>query len=276
MAPWREDLRTRWNQLPTAAESRSALALLRHRRWQKALLGVILISVVFVFLGRWQFHRHEAKAARNDLVKSNYSAPPVPLANLWPQAATTVSGLPARLQWRRVIVTGSYLVDKELLARNRPNDGEAGYEVVVPLRTDDGQVIFVDRGWIPAGSESAARPDAVPQPPTGQVTVVARLRPSEPSNGRDAPAGQISRIDIPEISGTLDPPDSERVVPAYGVMASESPPAPVTSVENPLPQDPPESGLGINLAYAFQWWAFAIAAYVLLGVGLVREIRRKS
>ena len=276
MALWREQLQTRWNQLPTRAESRSALRLLRGRRWQQALLGVVLISVVFVFLGRWQFHRHEAKQARNDLVKSNYSATPVPLGDLLPGTSATSRGLPNRLQWRPVTVTGSYLAGNGLLARNRPNDGEAGYEVVVPLRTDDGLVLFVDRGWIPAGSNSAARPDAVPQPPAGEVRVVARLRPSEPPGRQGAPAGQISRIDIPRIARTLDPADSERVVRAYGVMVSETPPAPDGPVDNPLPQDPPESGLGINLAYAFQWWAFAIAAYVLLGVGLVREVRRRG
>jgi cytochrome oxidase assembly protein ShyY1 len=45
-------------------------------------------------------------------------------------------------------------------------------------------------------------------------------------------------------------------------------------VAAPLPADPPDFGIGINLAYAFQWWAFAVTAYVLLGVAMIREVRR--
>ena len=70
--------------------------------------------------------------------------------------------------------------DATVVVRNRPNEnGEFGYEVVVPFRVDGGPVLLVDRGWIPNGA-SGARPDAVPAPPPGKVTIVARLRPTEP------------------------------------------------------------------------------------------------
>ena len=67
-------------------------------------------------------------------------------------------------------------------------------------------------------------------------------------------------------------PDPSRVVGAYGALVSEQPP----TANPPAPALPPDFGIGINLAYAFQWWAFALTAYVLFGWALVREVRRRA
>ena len=48
-----------------------------------------------------------------------------------------------------------------------------------PLRTDTGQILIIDRGWLAPGNDQP-EPDEVPAPPTGTVTVVARLMPGEP------------------------------------------------------------------------------------------------
>ncbi|GLY18435.1 hypothetical protein Kisp01_54490 [Kineosporia sp. NBRC 101677] len=245
-----------------------------------ALAGIVVISIVFVFLGRWQFSRHEARSERNHVIEANYDAAPVPLADLLAPGAA----LPGELQWRPVEVTGEYLPEKTVLIRNRPHeqagqagqvgvsggDQQNGYLVVVPLRAEDGSVLLVDRGWIPAGNTDASRPDSVPAPPSGEVTVVARLRPSEPTSDRGAPAGQAVRINVPaltEQAGLTDP-----VVQAYGALVSEDPPAPQT----PEAAEAPETGLGINLSYSVQWDSFAIIAYILFGVALVREVRRRD
>ncbi|MBT0772406.1 SURF1 family protein [Kineosporia sp. J2-2] len=258
----------------------AALGLLRERRWAGALAGVVVLTIVFLFLGRWQLHRHEAKSARNHLIAANYDATPVPLAQILPAGAT----LADEQEWRQVTVTGEYLADDTVLIRNRPHDqiGQAGtvgtggnsqngYEVVVPLRGADGTVLFVDRGWIPAGSSDASRPDSVPAPPTGQVTVVARLRPSEPASDRTAPAGQAARLNVAALTGQTGL-DAADVVGAFGALVSEDPPA----ADTPEAAEEPDTGLGINLSYSVQWDSFAIIAYVLFGVAMVREVRRRD
>jgi cytochrome oxidase assembly protein ShyY1 len=259
---------------PSGAGSRrrtaiSALGLFRERGWILALLGVAVLAVVFCFLGRWQFHRHEARQHRADLVRENYDAAPVPLGELLPRLGTDLSApLSPGLQWRPARVTGTYRAADTVLVRNRPLDGEGGYEVVVPLTTDDGTVLLVDRGWLPAGA-TGDRPDAVPEPPSGRVEVVVRLRPGEPGLRRTPPPGQALRIDIPQIGGRL----GGRVVGgAYGVLATESP-APARA---PVALPRPDAGIDINLPYALQWYAFAIVAFVLLGVGAVREVHRRD
>lgn len=256
-------------ELPTRAERRAALRLLREARWAQALLGVAALSVLFAFLGRWQWHRHLHRDAEQALVAANYAARPLPLQTLLPPAARgPASTLPHRLEWRPAAVTGSYLTEQQVLVRNRPYEEQAGYEVVVPLRAGDGTVILVDRGWIPAG-RTALRPDAVPAAPSGPVRVVVRLRPSEPVQDRRAPPGQVQSIAVAQLARSL--PDPDRVIGAYGALVSESTPA----ADTPAPALPPDFGIGINLAYAVQWWAFALTAYLLFGWALVREARRR-
>jgi cytochrome oxidase assembly protein ShyY1 len=254
-------------RLRTAA---AALRLFRERGWAAALLGVVLLAVVFCFLGRWQYHRHEARQERADLVRANYDAAPVPLAELLPGVATD-PGVPlaADLQWRPARVTGTYRAADTVVVRNRPLDGRTGYEVVVPFVMDDGTALLVDRGWVPAGATGDA-PAAVPAPPPGRVEAVVRLRPGEPGLDRRPPPGQALRIDIPQIGGRLG--STPVVGGAYGVLATESP----APAESPVALPRPDPGIDINLPYAMQWYAFALVAFVLLGVGAVKEVHRRD
>jgi cytochrome oxidase assembly protein ShyY1 len=94
-----------------------------------------------------------------------------------------------------------------------------------------------------------------------------RLRPGEPAVDRRAPAGQIQRIDLAEVSRLAGEP----VLAAYGVLASESP-RPADAPE-PLPR--PDLDLGPHLSYFVQWFGFALAAYLIWAALLVREAQRR-
>jgi cytochrome oxidase assembly protein ShyY1 len=244
---------------------RGVLAVLREPYWLRAALVVVLLSVAFVLLGRWQWGRHEGKVARAEQIDSGYDAPAVALQQLLPHPA---GPLPAGTQWRPFRARGSYLPADGVVVRNRPNEnGEFGYEVVVPFRVEGGPVLLVDRGWIPNG-ESGARPDSVPAPPSGVVTVVARLRPSEPG-ARDAPPGQAERIDVPRLTVGLGAP---AVTGAYAVLAAEHP----TTPEAPALLPRPDEDLGPHLAYAIQWWLGVVVVYVLLVVYASKEAQRRA
>ncbi len=253
----------------------AALRLLREPAWAGALLGVVLLAVVFCFLGRWQYERHEAREARAEVVRANYDASPVELAELLPRLATDPGApLAARLSWRPARVTGSYRPDDTVVVRNRPLDGDPGYEVVVPFTLEDPaggpeRVLLVDRGWVPTGATGDA-PDAVPAPPPGRVELVVRLRPGEPGLDREPPPGQALRIDIPQLAGRL--PGATVVGGAYGVLAEESP----APAQAPVRLPRPDPGIDINLPYSMQWYAFAVVAFVLLGAGAVKEVHRRD
>jgi cytochrome oxidase assembly protein ShyY1 len=246
------------------------LRVLREPFWVRAAAVAVLLSVAFVLLGRWQWGRHEGRVAVAGRIDHNYDAAPVDVQALLPDPTAPLA---APDEWRPVHVVGTYLPDRSVLVRNRPLDGVYGYEVVVPFRPADGKpLLLVDRGWIPAGA-SGARPDAVPPPPSGTVTVVARLRPTEPPDDRTPPPGQEVHIDVPRITApVVDALGAPAVTRAYGVLATEDPrPAAVPSL---LPR--PDGDLGPHLAYAVQWWAAALVVYVLLVVYAGKEAGRRA
>ena len=159
-------------------------------------LGYLLLAAIFatacVFLGRWQMDRRAETLAEINRVTSNYSATPVPFA----EAGDQFTRLDAEREWTQVELKGSYDVDGQRVVRNRPLNGQPGYEVVVPFRLDTGETVVIDRGWLPIGNNTPGRPDSVPAPPAGEVTVIARLKPAEPELQRGAPDGQLASIDL--------------------------------------------------------------------------------
>jgi cytochrome oxidase assembly protein ShyY1 len=249
---------------PPATLAVDAVRLLRERTWLRSLALVAVFAVLCIFLGRWQWNRHLERVQAADQVTANYDAAPVPLVQLLPTPDTSMA---SSLQWRQATIAGTYLADRAVLIRNRPYNGDYGYEVVVPLRTASGAVLLVDRGWLPNGT-SGAHPDSVPAPPTGQVEVVARLQPTEPSADRSAPAGQAVAIDVPALAANLTGPTYR----AYAVLAQESP----ATAAAPRPLARPDTDLGNNLAYALQWWFFAAGAVILLGYYAFREAQNRD
>jgi cytochrome oxidase assembly protein ShyY1 len=239
---------------------RSVLAVLREPFWIRVTIAVVVLCVAFFYLGRWQLHRHQGKVARNQLINANYAGIPVPLEDV---LATPSTPLPADRQWTQVRVSGVYEAAHQVLIRNRPLEGDFGFEVVVPLRTASGAALLVDRGWVPPGEKFVA-PDVVPPPPAGEVTVVVRLRPAEPPLDQAPPPGQEYRIDPDRLAATVG---GTLYRGAYGVLATETP-APARAPQ-PLPR--PDEDLGPHLAYAIQWWFADVAAVVLLLVYARRD-----
>jgi len=79
------------------------------------------------------------------------------------------------------------------------------------FKLQSGETVVIDRGWLPIGNNTPGRPDSVPAPPQGPVTVVARLKPAEPELQRGAPDGQLASIDLSAYSAQLGYPLLERL-----------------------------------------------------------------
>lgn len=232
------------------------------RRWGGYLALVIVFAIACGLLSWWQWARRAEAVAEIDRVAVNYDATPAAVADVLP----TLDAWAETDEWLPVQLTGRYLADEQLIVRNRPYNGASGFEVLVPFRLDDGTVFVVDRGWVPVGSSIEA-PDAVPAPPDGDMTVVARLKPGEPTlPGRTAPEGQLATIHLPSVAELVG---DETYVGAYGLLASEDP-APAT---RPAPALKPEADEGPHLSYALQWIAFGILAFVALFWAFRRERR---
>lgn len=234
-------------------------------RWLGYLALLIVFALACGLLSSWQFDRRDQRVTENARIVNNYDAHPVPLA----EALPALDAFDPDDEWLPVSMQGHYLLDEQLLVRARPMNGLPGFEILTPFETDDGQIFIVNRGWLPTGS-AQDYPDAVPDAPTGPVTVVARLQPGEPEiPGRSAPEGQIATIHLESFAAALG---ADRVYTgAYGLLASEDP-----SAETGALTAKPELTEGNHLSYAFQWIIFAIIAAVGLVLGIRNEYRHRN
>jgi cytochrome oxidase assembly protein ShyY1 len=185
-------------------------------RWAGYVAIAIVFAIVCAFLSNWQFTRNADRSSQLALIAANYDAAPVPLDQV---IGTDGTFRPAD-QWRPVSLTGQYLTDHTLLARNRAHGGTSAFEVLVPFRTGRRSGLPRRPRWLPPGSPAGAGHD--PRP-LGQVQVIARLKPGEPlpNSGRSAPDGQVPTINLPLVAETTAQP--ALITSAYGLLVSEQP-----------------------------------------------------
>jgi cytochrome oxidase assembly protein ShyY1 len=218
--------------------------LLRTRRWQGFTAVVVGAILAFGLLSHWQWSRAEERRAERVALQSALSAEPVAIASLDPADL-------ADDEWRTVSVRGEYREDLQAGARKRPLDTRNGFWLITPMESTTGALVWVNRGWLPAGKDALSTPP-FPAPPTGTVTVTGQLRlfeEADPRGNEGLPDGQIAAV-----SPTLLPPAGE-TLPAY-VQLTTSDPEQDGLVVLPLP----EVDEGRNISYAIQWLLFAIIA----------------
>ena len=226
-------------------------------KWIAFHLLVVAAIVAMINLGFWQLRRLDDRQAFNATVEARYDVPPAPLDEV-----LTSTTDPDDVEWRQVIVSGTYLPDGTLTVVNRSQNGAAGVNVAVPLRLDDGRVLVVNRGFVPLIA------DDDPPVPALEVELVGRLRETEQrrtgqlSDPSEGVLTEVQRIDLDR----LEPQLGDDVVPMYVDLVESTPPEPDGP---PFPIAPPELSEGNHLSYAFQWFIFAIA----VAVGWVLAVR---
>jgi cytochrome oxidase assembly protein ShyY1 len=218
------------------------------KRWINWIALVVVFTVACGFLANWQLSRREAKLASINLVTGNYKDPIVAVDDMLDGGKFNLP----ESTWRRVSLVGYYQAEEMLLVRNRPNNGQPGFEQLVPFTTLSGKSFLISRGWIPTGSNQDL-PDIIPAIPSETVTVVGRILPSEPVLERGAPQGQIASINPALASQITDVPT---VTNGYLRLVTEESKYPKDLTKMPSPSIEE----GNNLSYALQWVLFALMA----------------
>lgn len=231
------------------------LVTLRQPKWIIAGAVVLLLAAAFVRLGIWQLDRHEQRQADNALGQERLAAPPATLEDLLGQAGDDL----ASIQYRRVVVDGAFDAASEILIRSQVDLGVAGFHVITPLVLDAETAVLVNRGWVPLTMDSTPV-DAAPE--DGIVTVEGwvQLSASRPPLGAVEPEGELdvfNRVDVDRIGGQM----THELAPVYIVGTGDR-------EVIPRPQRQPDfSDDGPHLAYAIQWFGFALtglAGFVVL------------
>ena len=190
----------------------------------------------------------------------NYDSPIVDFSSV-----ATLDSFDAKNEWLQVKVTGTYMTDSSVFVRNRPLNGQAGFLQLVPFRLDSGEIVAVERGWLPVTSQYDA-PANPPLPSTARQEIIGHVRPSEPTLDRSAPSGQIATINIQALRDEVNLGD-KTYMKMYLRMQSESVPV----ATNPEQLKRPVLGEGNHLSYALQWILFALMAGGALIWGIKKE-----
>ncbi|WP_347265565.1 SURF1 family protein [Roseococcus pinisoli] len=217
--------------------------------------GALAMMTLLIGLGLWQLHRREWKHELIAQVEARIHAAPVP-----PPGRAEWPGLSAQDAYRRVVVEGRFLPDRETFVQATTALG-GGYWVMTPLQTADGTVL-VNRGFVPPERRApATRGEGGDD---GPVRVVGLLRLSEPGGG---------------FLRTNDPANDRWYSRDVAAIASrrglgETAPFFVDAEAAPEPGRYPVGGLTVvrfadnHLVYALTWFGLALlsawAAFMVL------------
>jgi surfeit locus 1 family protein len=232
-------------------------------RFLPLVVGV-LVAAVCGRLGLWQLDRLEERRARNAVVESRLSEPPLSLGR-----DTLRMGLdadPGALRFRRVRAAGRFDFDRELIVIGRMDNGRPGVHVVTPLVVDDSTAVLVERGWLASHDSRSYDQAAAREPEDAVVTGVllqAPVRPVAVDGDASWPLHVVSPD--PTSVGALYP---YAVLPL--ILRRASPPDGTDLELVALP----EQDEGPHLSYALQWFGFATIAVV--GSSILYARRRRA
>lgn len=230
------------------------------RRWLAWLLLAVVFAIACGFLSNWQFSRRTEALTKMTQLARNYDREPIELTSV---------KFKTEDEWLPIKLTGHFLPESTLLVRNRPFNGAAGYLELIPFQRQDGLIVAIQAGWLPA-DDRLNPPRVVPKPGLETQTIWGRVRPSEPTLDRDAPAGQIATINLPTFVNKTGIKD--RAVTEFYLVLGENNFA-KGGVPKLLPR--PQLDEGNHLSYAMQWIIFAVMAFIALAWAVRQEIRFK-
>ena len=218
-----------------------------------AIAGILLA----IALGNWQLGRGSDKAALAQRVEA---------ANR--DALIELSGSevrPADVAWRRLEVRGRFEPIYAVLIDNRILRGVVGYYVMMPLRIEGSErYVLVNRGWV-AGTGSRT---TLPPVKTPAQTVRIEGLATVPGKRYLELSAQVTEGNVWQ-NLTLERYRAVVPIPLQPVVIQQE-----NNIDDGLSREwsPPDLGIDKHYAYAFQWYAMAVAILIIF---LVYGVKRR-
>lgn len=218
----------------------------------KTLVAIALV-LLCLWAAQWQYQRGVDRHARNVLIAEQSQLPPIEFQNLL--------GDIADYEWRKITLKGSFDDKNQILLRNRYHDGMYGFEQLT-LFVFDERKIWVDRGWVKAGSDATVPPQLQPTN-EGLISIDGRLRLDS-----SLPRGKFFAVANDSERNLVSQLDARRGIQTEKfyidlISASDD------SMNPDVPVELPELSDGPHMAYALQWLFFA--GLVIYGRRLIRK-----
>ena len=215
-----------------------------------ALVGIALT----IALGNWQLGRGQLKASMGERIASASHDAPIGLSG--------AEVNPDDVVWHRVEVRGRFEQQYTVLIDNRILRGTVGYNVVTPLKIENSdRYVVVNRGWIAATASRQTLPSVITPTEIVHITGLAIV-----------PARRYFELSNRTIEGnvwqnlTLERFGAQFPLKLQPMVIQQE-----SALDDHLAREwsPPDLGVDKHYAYAFQWFAMAVAItviYLLLNV----------
>lgn len=226
------------------------------------MIFIIIFSYfAFTLLAPWQLNKDDAIVERNRQIEAAYEQEPIPVEEILGDGAITEDE-----QWTRVVLEGEFLGEEEVLLRLRPVENSNTYQVLTPFRLDSGDVVLVNRGYVPTGGSNVV--PEIPASPEGRVSTVGMAQLAE-GRGDRAPLNEQGYTHVYTMNpGLISELSGENLVDGYVQLGADQP-----GVINAIPV--PMLERGSHLSYGFQWLAFGVMAPLGFLYFIVAEIRER-
>lgn len=233
------------------------------------MTAVMLLALLA--LGSWQVRRLFWKQALLAQIAQAEAAPPIPLAQIEAQGSGTGTLSP----FMKISATGTFLPDETALYGAEVRDvasgpgmaGPAmGAQLIEPMREVNGELILVDRGWVPL-SRTTPLDQPTGKVPGGLVTVSGYVRFGDSqhwfSAADDPSARRFFTLDPRAIGAAIGHPD---IRPFVLVALAAAGPTDGTVEHWPDPARhlprPPNN----HLSYAITWYGLAVALLAIFTI----------
>lgn len=212
--------------------------------------------IIMCWLGFWQIERLEWKLEKIANLQERFSLAPVSL----PSAPMDVQAW----EYRHVQLSGVFMHDAEMLFYGAGPNGRPGYELFTPLKTEEGPVVIINRGWIPeALKDPSARADIMPSV-IQELQGVLRLSQQRQRFGPDNDT-KANLWFYPDIKMMAEAASLENV---YAMLVYAD--GDQAQAKYPVSGRTQTILVNNHLAYAFTWFAFA---FILLVIYVIFHLR---
>jgi len=227
-----------------------------------AAFGALLLFCGFLALGTWQVERRAWKLDLMARVGQRVHAPPVaaPPRAEWPKISAAMD------EYRRVRAAGIFLYEAETQVLAVTDYG-SGFWVLTPLKLEDGSVVLVNRGFVPADRREHVAHDAADA--GGTTTISGLLRITEPNGAflqhNDPTENRWFSRDVRAITAARR---LDSVAPYF-----------IDADARPVVPDAPVGGLTViafhnnHLVYAITWYTLALMIPAAVWIAVRAEPR---
>lgn len=224
-------------------------------------LAAVAAIALMLSLGDWQLSRAREKEARQAQHEQISQQPTIALPST-----------PVRFedfQFRQVEARGTYVPLHTIYLDNKIVRGVAGYQIITPLRLGEAGAsamhVLVNRGWVAAGNDRRQLPQIAT--PAGQVTI---------SGIATSPTQKTLELSTETVSGQVwENLHLERYRKVSGLTLQPLLILQQDDTKDGLVRqwDRPDSGAARNLGYAFQWFAMALAVFIIYLVLSIKRVK---